>query len=141
MTYELVQLPYGRLHELENIWVPFVAAFAARQQCSLEQRLADIYSGQIALILIWNKETNSPQALIAWSIMQRDTDRTINIVWISGTDMKGWLHLYDDLERLFKSYGPAEIEIIGRWGWWKFLKSKGFRRTQVQYRKALDNGT
>jgi len=55
-----------------------------------------------------------------------------------GRNMRRWLHLIDEFERLSRDYGLDGIEGNWRPGWERVLASKGYRKTHVFMEKVLD---
>ena len=137
MSLELVPVRSDQLEASRHLWFPFVAAIAKRQRCYMEQRLADIYSGNVALILVWDNEAKQARAIIGYSILQRGADRALKLIWATGDDRPEWLGLYAQLERWAIDAGCKSISAVARPGWSKDLKEWGYKLTHVEYEKEL----
>ncbi len=132
MSLRLLPIPLDRLEESRNLWLPFVASIAKRQRCYVEQRLADIYSGNVALILVWDGEKAT--GLIGWSAVIRGPVRIAKLVWVTG-NLSALRALYEPLELQFRSLGFAGMSAMARPGWHKDMKRWGYRMTHVEYEK------
>ncbi len=137
MSLELVPIPIERVEETRNLWGPFVAEIAKHGRCHLEQKLADVYSGNVALILVWDTERKQPLALVGWSLRLRGEDRVAILTWLTGEHREEWIELYDALEQWFQARGFRSIVPLCRPGWAPFLKKKGYRLTHVEYEKDI----
>ena len=135
MNFALVPIPHNKLEASSKVWGPFVEGVAKRQRCHLSQRLSDVYSGQVSLIMVWDTRARKAVALIGVSYMQRGSDKIARIVWLQGAARKEWLHLNDELEQYFKSLGCVGSEAICRPGWSPEMKRFGYKLTHMHYEK------
>ncbi len=134
---KLVRIPPDQLEATAPHWLPFVESIAKRQRCYLEQRLADITTGQVSLILIWDEQEESAKALIGMSEMQRGPDKVAKIMWVTGKNRHLWIDLLPELEQACRSIGSKTIDTLARPGWLRELKRRGYRLTHVQLEKDL----
>src|SRR5262245_7565851 len=122
LSCKLIAIPFGDLERYHHLWFPFVRDIAKRQRCYVEQRLAEIYSGSISLILIWDEEKKEARALIGYSIKQRGPDKVFTLVWMSGPGRRDYSHLHDTLARWAREAGCKGMEAVARPGWSPELK-------------------
>ena len=131
----LIPIPSDHLDVSAPFWLPFVENIAKVQRCFLDQRLADIASGQVRLVLIWDDEEKIAKALIGLSEMQRGPDRVARLVWADGKDRYQWIDLLPELGQWCKDHGCKGMEALARPGWSRELKRFGYRLTHVQLEK------
>ena len=136
MTLQLIPLPYDKLEASRNVWLPFVKGIAERQGCHVEQRLADIYSGNVGIILVWDAEAKQARGLCGYSVLDRGGSPAAKLVWLTGRRSE-LVSLYDQLENYFRRQGCVRMVALARPGWSKDLKRWGYRLTHVEYEKAL----
>jgi hypothetical protein len=132
---KLAPIPLNHLEASRHLWYPFIEGIAKRQRCFVEQRLADLYSGNVAIILVWDENFECPVALVGYSLTIEGLKRVAKLVWLAGAGRKDWSHLYDDLEHYLKDIGCAGVVALARPGWTKDLKRRGYRLTHVEYKK------
>src|SRR5262249_15710424 len=99
----------------------------------MEQRLADVYSGKVGLILIWDDEKESARALIGYSLLQRGSGQVAQLVWMAGAGRRDWLHLYDEIEQWARDAGCVGMAALARPGWAPDLKKWGYKLKHVEY--------
>src|SRR5262245_54564925 len=87
----LVPIPINQLGATMAQWVPFVAEIAKAQRCFIEQRLGEIFKGEIAPILIM--DGNKPIALVLYMIVVRGHDRIFRFEGLEGSDRERWIEL------------------------------------------------
>ena len=131
----LIPIPLEHLSVSAPYWLPFVEGIAKRQRCHLDQRLADITTGQVQLILIWDDNDQIAKALIGLQEMQRGDDKVARLVWVTGKDRHQWIGLLPDLEQWCREKGAKGMEAMARPGWFKELKRHGYRLTHVKLEK------
>ncbi len=59
------------------------------------------------------------------------------LVYVGGHDMPSWEHLIHHIHDFAKSNDCSEIEVCGRTGWERALKTFGYERTSVVLRKVI----
>lgn len=140
MSLALVPIPLDKLEETRGHWFPFVASIAKRQRCFVEQRLADVYSGNVALVLVWDTEKREARALAGYSILSRGPDRIFKFVWLTGIRSADWIELYSELEKHARALGCSGMVALARPGWSKNLKNWGYRLAHVEFEKDFLDG-
>lgn len=137
---ELIPVPYDNLEETRLVWVPLVTAVAKRQRCYPEQRLADIYKGDVALLLVWDTDRKKVRALIQYSILVRGRQKVFKLVSCTGQKHTGlgpadWTRLHSRVEDFAKGIGCAGMVALARPGWSPRLKGWGYKLMHVTYEK------
>lgn len=133
----LVPIPLDKLEETRPAWLPLLQQVAQRLQCTLEQRLGDVYSGSVQLTLVVDPGAGKVSALVGTQITTRGNLPFGRIVWLTGSDRKKWISLYPQLEELFRSRGCVGMEAFARTGWSRTLKDLGYRQTHVVFEKEF----
>lgn len=136
----LVPIPLDKLEASRGHWLPFVGRVAKRQRCFVEQRLADLYSGNVAIILVWDAEKQEARALCGYSIAVRGNDRVFKIVWLTGNSRGEWVGLHADLEKYAQQIGCAGMVAVARPGWATYLKKWGYRKAHIIFEKDFLDG-
>src|SRR5258707_83853 len=127
MSLNLCPIRLEQIEATRAIWWPFLKGIAERQHCHIEQRLADIYSDRVHMIIIWDDAKREPQALIGYELMKEGDHTRMKLVWMTGHDREEFLPFYDVIEGWARKAGCTGMAADHRQGWWPFLKSKGFK--------------
>lgn len=75
-----------------------------------------------------------PGMAAALTMVQDDNYQTCVITHCAGSDMKKWVHLFDEIEEWAKGIGCKRIEAVARPGWERILDMK---KTHVILEKRL----
>ncbi len=134
MSIELVPVPLNKLEPSRHLWLPFVEAIARRDGSHVEQKLADIYSGNVGIFLVWNTEKQKPTGLIGYAIILRAEQRKCKLAWATGR-LAELRALYPEFEQRFRRVGFNGIIAHARPGWSEDLKGWGYRLTHMEYEK------
>lgn len=137
MSVELVAIPFDKLVAMQNVWFPFVARVAKRQRCFVEQRLAEIYSGNVGIFLAWDRERKIVTAACGYSFIVRGPARIGRLVWFSGK-MADAFALYGDAEQFFRAQGCVGMSTIARFGFGTDFKRLGYHLTHCEYEKDFN---
>ena len=123
-----------KLEASRHLWLPFIEKIAKRQRCHVEQILAEVYSGNVGIFLVWDTEKQKQTGLIGYAIILRASQRICKLVWATGR-LEELRILYPEFERQFKRVGFSGIMAQARPGWSKDLKRWGYRLTHMEYEK------
>lgn len=106
-------------------------------EISLEDIHSDIVNRERQLWII--KHDDRYIAAVVTQIYSYNSGIKIGEVTIAGgKDHKLWDHFTDVVGEWFKSQGCKFIDIIGRPGWQRLYKDRGFKTAYVQLRKKLE---
>ena len=105
-------------------------------EISLKDILSDIANQKRQLWII--KHNNRYIAAIVTQIYSYNTGVKIGEITLAGgKDHYLWDHFTDVVGEWFKSQGCSLIDIIGRPGWQRLYRDRGFKTAYVQLRKKL----
>jgi hypothetical protein len=140
LTHSLVPVLYHDLERTRNVWGPYILSVAERQRCFLEQRLAEVYSGEIGLLLIVKTEEKKIRGLVGYKLVQEGTNKVGKIVIVTGEGAREWKEaLHGQLKRFFEGAGCTGIEADVRPGWARDMKTWGYKLTHMCYRLDFKN--
>lgn len=106
-------------------------------EISLTRVLSDIANQKRQLWVIKYREEYIA-AVVTQIYSHEDSDFKIGeITFAGGRDHHLWDHFTDVVGNWFKSQGCKFIDIIGRPGWQRLYKERGFRTAYVQLRKNI----
>lgn len=106
-------------------------------ELSIEGVLQQLIDEQMLLLVVYKDSS-----IIAAFVVEKRTFMTgksvINILVLGGSDMDSWVsQAIDVVERLGVEQNCSEIYGIGRVGWAKFMKKKGFRPVHHTVKKII----
>lgn len=133
---KLVPIPIPHLGATMAQWVPFVASIAKEQRCFIEQRLGEIFKGEVAPLLIMDGD--KPKALILYMIIQRGPDKIFRYQAFGGEDWEKCFELNDTVEKWAREAGCAGMAAMTRPAWAPQFKKWGYRLTHVLYEKDFN---
>jgi hypothetical protein len=135
----LVPVPttHDYLRRTSEHWLPFLDHISKRSKESVESLLDLIIKGEVQIVLVWDEQTSQAQALVGIHTCQRGDDIVGEIVWLTGRNMRSWLHLLPELETYVKHLGCVTIKPICRPGWSRLVRDKGYRVTHYIMEKSL----
>lgn len=129
------------VRDVDFYW-PFIVGFIERalehtdNEISLEDIYADIANQERQLWII--KQNNQYIATVITRIYSYKGGLKVGEVSIAGgSDHNEWDHFTDVVGVWFKEKGCDFIDIIGRSGWQRLYKNRGFKTAYVQLRKPL----
>jgi hypothetical protein len=126
------------LRKLSRVWLPFLPRIAARSGEPLDGMLDAIISGKIQIALVWDEEAKAARALVGMQYRRLAGELVAEIIWLTGFGSKDWQHLLPEMEQYLKAHvGANKIRPICRPGWWRLLKTKGYRQTHTVLEKSL----
>lgn len=118
-------------------WLPFLPGIARRTKETVQALAAQVMLRQTRITLIWNDDTNKPDALIGVRLHMRGGDLIAELPWVTGRNYKAWIHLLPELEDMLRTAGAVEVRPLCRPGWRKLLEAAGYRVTHLQMEKSL----
>jgi hypothetical protein len=129
------------LRQLAPAWVPFVERISERSGRSFSDLSGEVLSGAVVVCLAWDEEAKQAKAACGIKPLNRGDLRVAEIQWLTGREMKSWVHLLPQLEKFVTD--PADIggldctiiKPIVRPGWVKILKRHGYRVTHAVMEK------
>jgi hypothetical protein len=141
---QFVPIPHVHLGQLASFWIPFVERVAKRSGRDFDDLQREVMSGEVIVCLAWDENAKEAKAAGGIRPVVRGKDRVAEIVWLTGHDMKSWVHLFPQLERFVSD--PVEIGGLGctivkpivRPGWSKILKTHGYRVTHAVMEKQIN---
>lgn len=79
------------------------------------------------------------ELVAAWvtTIEDSGSSKWIRVMWAGGHGLDDWLHYLTSVEQWGKSLGCTHSVIVGREGWKKKLKDKGYKQTSVILEKVI----
>jgi hypothetical protein len=126
-------------HEARLIW-PHVSHFI---QMAIDQS-SERYTTDDVLNLIEDKKAQlfifrGFELVAAWvtTIEDSGSSKWIRFMWAGGHGIGDWLHYSQSVEQWAKSIGCTHSVVVGRPGWEKELKDKGYRKTSVILEKVI----
>jgi hypothetical protein len=133
----LVPIPcrYEDLDQLAPLWMPFLPAIAKRTKQPIAELLGKIARFEVQVALVWDGK--QAHALIGLHIVRQGDELVGEIIWLTGRNVKTWLHLLPELERYLRDCGCAIIRPLCRPGWSRLIKGSGYRITHYQMEKRL----
>lgn len=134
----LVPIPLDGLDRSKGHWFPFIESIVQKSRQSHDQVLAQIYAGEVELLLAWEPDEQKAYALSGTRILLQGADKVGQIIWATGMDRKRWFPLIDEIERYHKEHhGCIKMMTINRPGWTPELKKRGYRVTHILAEKVL----
>jgi hypothetical protein len=129
------------LGALRPLWGPFLLRISERSGRSFSDLSGEVLSGAVVVCLAWDEEAKQAKAACGIKPLNRGDMRVAEIQWLTGREMKSWVHLLPQLEKFVTD--PAEIggldctiiKPIVRPGWVKILKRHGYRVTHAVMEK------
>lgn len=120
-----------------EIAVPFIqkALEQSDNELTLEETLSDIADHKRQLWLI--KSDGVFIAGVVTQIYSYPSLKIGEITLASGSDYASWNHYTDMIEPWFKEKGCQIIQVVGRRGWARQLKEKGFSERYTILRKGI----
>lgn len=103
-----------------------------------EDVLMDCLNGSQTLWLIYEGNPLNMIAAVTVRVKQYPTAKSVCSEHLGGERAEEWIDL---LEETITSYGKiigaTSIEVIGRQGWWRHLKNRGWDTGMVMYHKEI----
>lgn len=136
MSLEIVQISIPNLMATQNFWMPYIVEIAKKQGCFVEQRLADIFSGNLRLAMLFDTEKKECFGLVGYKYLQEGPNVRGMIETAVGNDHKRLRSMYHRVEdELFRNQGCIGVSVWARPGWSPDLRRWGYRLKHVQYQK------
>jgi hypothetical protein len=79
---------------------------------------------------------NDAAAIAAEPVKAPDGTWTLSVA-LAGGELNACLELHDEAEQAARTLGASRMAVVGRRGWIKVLKSRGYRTESVLLRKEL----
>ncbi len=77
------------------------------------------------------------QAVCVTKIVIYPTGKRLSIVVVAGFNIQEWISYFKAIERFAEDKGCDIIEFVGRPGWERMLKRKGFHKTHIVMRYII----
>lgn len=128
-------------HEHIDDWWPVVLPFLRTYVGDSPRRYEPEYfrdilkKGKLQLWLVMR--AHLVKAACMTEIIKFPLSQEMNIIMMTGEDVHLWLDLIDTLEHYARSFECGRMTGNARLGWYKKLKSKGYKRSHMQIEKDL----
>lgn len=136
----IISVPDTEVCNYQEIALPFLKlALESSDQRFTAESLLDDTKNRIRQLWIV-KDVQSDQyiaAVITMVYTSNSGDKIGEISFAGGKDHAKWDHFTDSVGTWFKSIGCNFIDIVGRPGWQRLYKDRGFHLNLVQMRKSL----
>ena len=105
---------------------------------TMDSVMAAIYSGYNALWFAFNDDGEAVGALV--TEIEAYPNRTmLNLIFCGGDDLEDWHgQMLELLERYGRANGCDGMELIGRYGWKKFLQRHGWEASYLVCQMSFD---
>jgi hypothetical protein len=141
---QFLPVPHVHLSQLAPFWVPFLMKVAERSGRDFAELCQEVMDGVVVVCLAWDEEAKEAKAAGGIRPLMRGKDRVAEIVWLTGREMKTWVHLFPQLEKFTSD--PVEIGGLGctivkpvvRPGWVRILRKYGYRVTHAVMEKKIN---
>lgn len=104
-----------------------------------EDVLMDCLNGNQTLWLIYEGHPLNIIAAVTVRVKQYPTTKSVCSEHLGGERAEEWIDLLEETITSYgKTIGATSIEVIGRQGWWKHLKNRGWDTGMVMYHKEIE---
>lgn len=104
-----------------------------------EDVLKDCLNGTQTLWLIYEGNPLNIIAAVTVKVKQYPEAKAVCSEHLGGERADEWIDLLEEtISSYGKSIGATSIEIIGRQGWWRHLKSRNWNTGMVMYHKEIE---
>jgi hypothetical protein len=136
---KLVPLPHDMLDRTEVFWMPYLLRSMEFTTDPLVGFLAQIRSGDVQVILIWDEENKKAMAACGVRVLCNGDTRTFDVVWLGGGGLSDWEHLiWNEFEHYAREHRSCtHARFTGRPGWRRVFKGHGYKVTHVTMKKEL----
>lgn len=111
---------------------------ASKGRWTSEYVLAGLVAGEQLLWVVVNEDDGECVGALTTEITQYPEKRFVAIHFLGGTDFGFWYtELLDTITKYAQHCGCDGIECNARFGFWKYFKDDGFKKTSVFYEKIL----
>lgn len=140
MTHKVSIIPQAVLDVVDadarKMLAPAVERSGGRH--TVDSVMASIYGGYNALWFAFNDDGKSVGALV--TEIETYPNRTmLNLIFCAGDDLEDWHEeMLDILEKYGRDNGCDGMELIGRYGWKKFLQKHGWEASYLVCQMSFD---
>jgi len=140
MTYTVARIPNEVLdmvdEDARRLLVPALERSEARFK--IDDVMAGLFGGQFTLWFAFD-DKNTPVGAVVTSIEQYPQRKMVNLLYCGGDDLEGWHEeMLDTLEKHMWENDCRGLEVVGRYGWQRFLKKHGWEARYVVCEKIFD---
>ena len=137
----LVWVPPSKIGEVWSYILPWVASATADtgDWWQPEDVRGNIEAGRMTLWII--SDGIDPLGIVATEFEQAAQHKICVVALCAGREQSRWLHLLTEIENWALDAGCSEIQVRGRAGWVRRLKSLGFTERYIAIGKPLTQST
>lgn len=135
---EIFPIPCAEIGQYQNFVIPLIKSALEHTDGETDYRhiLSGIATQKRQLWLIRDK--GEFIGMVVTQMYKTPTGQKIGeITLASGVNYDRWNHFIDVVGFWFKDMGCACVQVIGRGGWEKMLKNKGFTKRYTVLRRAI----
>lgn len=143
MKLNISLVPYGAIAKTVMVVMPYIeeSAIRSRGRSSVDDILKFLFTGQMALWVVFDEETQEAHGHFITEIKQYPQFSMLVIQYAAM--MPNHMVEIEDLmqeyaEKYAKNVGCLGIEFVGRPGWKKHATKYGYQSQSVMYQKFFD---
>jgi|TARA_R100001530_G_scaffold90666_1_gene63013 hypothetical protein len=140
MKYAVALIPHEVLDMVDEDARRLLSPSTERSEArhNIHTVMDGLYSGQFNLWMAFD-ENNNPAGAVVTSIEKYPLRKMVNLLFCAGDDLDGWhKEMLDALEKHMWETGCRGLEVVGRYGWQRFLKKYGWEANYVVCEKIFD---
>ena len=140
MNLDISLVPPGNIYTAVPGLLPYLmeSAERTRGRATVDDILRFVLNGQMQLWVVFSPEDSKIYGHVITEVKQYPSNTMLVIQYCAGEANHMQYcedKMYDVLDRFARDAGCAGIELIGRPGWGKHVKQRGYEAQSVMYQK------